>query len=432
MAADLNTPVVPASTDVLGIHQSDLIIRSALVLAFADLRKQPWLLDYAFASLPRDPETAAEYGEAEVAKAKEWFLKTNIAVRMNVHTSDVKFPCVSIALVNSVEQEQEGTLGDTHYVPFEDTDGTDAYHAGPFVPVSYDAATGAIELDEAEAGDFDPQVGMIVVDRAGGRHEILSVEDALTFSIAPNSAPDLEDFVVHVAQPALAVEVESTVYRETYAIGCHVDSEPVHLTYLHSVVKFALLRYKQALLEARGFERSTLSSTDFRREDVDLPEFFYTRYIQVAGTVRQAWPKTALGRITSVPTTVLAGAFGDDGVAVASDSTAASASAFATQRVYWGAAAQPGSVNEAFVLALSNLADVPARQMGYGFEADPNEYLWWALPASFGGAATNFVDPDSGLDVGVALVAQVAVDGTPYNVFRSNQHSLGAVLVKVE
>jgi hypothetical protein len=106
--------------------------------------------------------------------------------------------------------------------------------------------------------------------------------------------------VIKSANPAYITELESAVFRETYAIGCHVDSEPVHLTYLHSIVVFILKRYNQSLLEARGFERMTLNSADFRRDDESLPEFLYSRYCQVSGAVRQSWPKSVTMKGTGI------------------------------------------------------------------------------------------------------------------------------------
>jgi hypothetical protein len=36
----------------------------------------------------------------------------------------------------------------------------------------------------------------------------------------------------------------------------------------------------------------TSTATDLKRDDEVLPEFLYSRYVQVTGSVRQSWPKT--------------------------------------------------------------------------------------------------------------------------------------------
>jgi len=82
MIGDNLTPLDPSTTSTLGIHQSDVIIRTAIIAALADLRANPWKLDYVFSSLPKDTLTAKSYGEKDIAQAKRWFLSTEIPVTM--------------------------------------------------------------------------------------------------------------------------------------------------------------------------------------------------------------------------------------------------------------------------------------------------------------------------------------------------------------
>jgi hypothetical protein len=290
----------PLKTEALGVFQADLIIRSALLLAIKDLRKNPYLLDYCFASLPADAETAKEYGTEQVKKAKEWFQKTEIRVALNVNMNVDKFPCISISLMNSSEVEGEGTLADTHYQPREDNDQNWPILVGPLSPTGYDPVTGTLTFKTADLNQVVLAAGMIVVDKLGKQYEILESPTDNTVTIKPGLVNDFSNMVIKPAFPSFVTSLESTVFRETYAIGCHVDSEAVNLIYLHSIVVFALLRYKQSLLEARGFERSTLSSTDLRRDDETLPEVIYSRYIQITGAVRQYWPKITSPKINSV------------------------------------------------------------------------------------------------------------------------------------
>ena len=117
----LDLPLPPSmTTEALGVHQSDVIIRTAIVAAIADLRANPWLLDYVFASLPRDDRTMKDYGEKEVQRAKEWFMKTNVPVFMVPRMDEAKVPCITIKLLDS--SEAEVTLGDVHYQEKEDND----------------------------------------------------------------------------------------------------------------------------------------------------------------------------------------------------------------------------------------------------------------------------------------------------------------------
>jgi hypothetical protein len=303
-------PVSPKdSQEAYGIHQSDLIIRTAVIAALADLRANPWLLDYVFASLPKDELTRAVYGEQDVARAKEWILNTEVAVFINVNPNEVKFPCVSIALQSS--NEDETTIGDTHYVPNESNDSTWPVIAEPVDVIEYVPGSGTVVFDETQLGGARLAKGMILLDRAGNQYPILEVVEDNEVKIKPQVIANLSGLSIRSQRPAVNVEMESAVYKETYLLGVHTDSDPIHLTYLHSVIVFALLRYKENLLEARGFEKSSISSSDFRRDDETLPEFVYSRYVSVSGIVRQSWPKLVTGRIVAVDTNTSASATDD-------------------------------------------------------------------------------------------------------------------------
>lgn len=294
----LELPLPPDMTNALGIHQSDIVVRSALVAAIADLRANPWLLDYVFASLPRDPLTMKDYGEREVEQAKKWFLSTNIPVFMNTRSDHATFPCISIGLQESTEAES--TMADVHHQPHEDNDSTWPALAGPFTPIKYEVASGTITVEKSLAASIIISSGMILVDRFGNQHKVLEVLDDDTFKIKAGTIVDLTDVVLKGNRPAFVTSLESVVYRETYSIGCHVQNEPTHLMYLHSIILFCLLRYKEALLEARGFERSVANSSDLRRNESLGEELTFSRWISLSGYVRQYWPKKTAPKITGV------------------------------------------------------------------------------------------------------------------------------------
>lgn len=293
-------------SEIAGWHQSDVIIRSALQKALADLRSKPFLLDYVFASLAKDDLTKGVYGQKEIDNAKKWFLSTNIPVFMNTRFDEAKLPAITIGLIESSESEL--TLGDLHYIPQQIDLSVHPALTRPFTPVSYNSAQGALQLPN----DLELIVvpGMVLVDSTGALHEILEVLDDVNIRIAPNQTVSFNNTVIKGQKPGRIVEIESVVMKETYSIGCHTGGEQSQLTYLHSIVSWCLLRYKQELLEARGFERSQISSTDFRRNEGFEDQLAYSRHIQIFGFVRQSWPKGFRSLITSASTSVAFNQFG--------------------------------------------------------------------------------------------------------------------------
>lgn len=322
-------------TEALGIHQSDVVIRTAIIAALADLRANPQYLDYVFAGLAQDNLTLKDYGQKEIQRAKDWFLKTNIPVFMVPRIDEAKVPCISIALVSS--EESEVTLGDKHWDPEEPT-ATSEYPplAGPFGVVGYDPSTGVVLLPASATADIPIVPGMFLMDDNGTLHEIQDVvlENAtfeelggfpLTFPfsfggeiqvseggnfpvnaflIEPGLEVSFEHAYIKGIKPPFITQLESVWYREQYRVGVHVSSEPVYLTWLHSIIVFVLLKYKQDLLEARGFERSVFSSSDFDRTEINEGENVFSRYVSITGNVRHYWPKSIDPTIQAVASIV--------------------------------------------------------------------------------------------------------------------------------
>jgi len=291
----LETPAPSSNSEILGIHQSDILIRTALLTGIASLRESPWLLNQVFASLPQDTLTASAYGEQEVKRAKEWFLSTDIPVFMDYRPGESKLPCISIQLVES--SEAENTLADTHYVPYEETEATWPVLFGPFDPVSYNLQTGVMIVPDSIAGIVDFNTNMFIVDRVGNSFAVQEVVDYNTVKVNPSTLADFSQVTIRSHRPVLITSLESLSFKETYRIGCHSLGEPVNLTYLHSIMVFVLLAYKEALLEGRGFERSVISSSDFvRNQNLDV-ELAYSRFITITGYIRNYWPKIVAPRI---------------------------------------------------------------------------------------------------------------------------------------
>lgn len=296
----LQLPLPSSMTEAKGIFQSDVIFRTALVMAIADMRANPWLLDHVFASLIQDEQTASSYGEKERQRAKDWFLKTAIPVVLDYRFEDMEYAMVSISLVES--SEAENTLGDIHYIPQEEVEADWPPLSGTFNPTAYSPATGILRLPTSVSDQLIVVAGMVIVDKVGRTHEIQSIIDKNTVVITPGTVADFSNSIVKGQKPRLLQAVESLSFKESYRIGCHVHGEPFHLTWLHSVISFCLLRYKQALLEARGFERSVMNSTPFAKNEALGIENYWTRYINITGFVRNYWPKVLSERITSVST----------------------------------------------------------------------------------------------------------------------------------
>jgi hypothetical protein len=285
-----------ANVSHFGIFQSDLIIRSAITEALADIRKNMWLFDFIFIDLLQDSLTSKAHGAKEILEAKKWFQKTEVPVLTNVGMNPPQFPAITIALVDS--NEAETTVGDVHHDPFDDQ-ATDP-DVVKFTPASYVASTGVMKLPPEISEVFTIVPGMAIADTGGKRHEIVEVVDDATLKLAPGTVANFNTAALRYRLPAYQMAIESVSMKESFLLGVHVQGPPFYLTVLHNIIVFALLRYKQSLLEARGFERSVFNSTDFSRNQTFNEEGVYTRFVTLTGYVRQSWPKAVTQTIQTL------------------------------------------------------------------------------------------------------------------------------------
>lgn len=138
------------------------------------------------------------------------------------------------------------------------------------------------------------------------------------------------------------------------------------------------------------------------------------------GTIQQA------GAITANRTWTL----------VAQDERGAVASKAATLsflwKAYYGAAAAPGAINSAFLLSLANGVLTASRARTFTVNAGASQYIWYAVPTSFGACSFKVGGFDGGFSK-VSTFSHTNASGgvTNYDVYRSDNANLGSTTVTV-
>jgi hypothetical protein len=284
-------------SDINGIFQGDLIIKTAIELAIDDMRKNPWLIEDVFSSLNENPILAKRYGMKEISRAREFIMNNQIDVYMHHRLDKMNYPCVTISIGNSNEDKSLATLGDQS-VAFEEYDANEIgkpikYIVGPFKPLSYDKDTGLLELptDIEEYRYIAP--GMLLLDpKTGGAFTINGKAGENGLTIAAGSKLPKGELVIIPRYHIYKARRERAISQEQYNIGCHVHGDPSFLIFLFSVVKYGLFRYREGLLEHNNFQLSNLSCTDMIKNDQLDTENVYSRWITISGQVEESWIKT--------------------------------------------------------------------------------------------------------------------------------------------
>ena len=282
---------------VKGIFQGDIIIKTAIELALEDMKKNPYIIDDVFASLIENPLLNQKYGIKEVNRAHEFILNNKIHIFMAGRMDKEEFPCVTISVGSSSEDNSLATLGDNSHMVEElepDEIGKKIqYIISPFTPVSYDKDTGIIEVPEDTINYEYVREGMVVIDPdtgagflVSGKAGIHGIQIAAGSDLTANKVGVVPEYQVYRARR------ERATSQETYNIGCHAHGDSSTLIFLHSVVKYALYRYREALLEHENFQNSTQKSSDMLKNGSFTTENVYSRFITLSGQVEETWLKS--------------------------------------------------------------------------------------------------------------------------------------------
>ncbi len=283
------------SAKAYGMVPSDLLVVGAISEALEDMRRNPWLLDYCFNWFAADELTLKYYGDSEKQRAKDWFLKTKIWVTMSTRMDEPKFPLISVNLQSSIEDT--ATLGDVNYETIEDVEPTEISLTpqivlGPFTPANFVSDTGVVTLPEGLTTEtvFEGQV--FVDSKSNTGYPILAIIDDTSFTIEEDVEANFINAYIAPIDSFYVASLQSCSFKQTYSIKCFAQNEPVYVTYLIAILRFILLRYKQTLLEGRGFDRSTIVTQGlYAANQILNVERSFGQDVTLTGYVREYWPE---------------------------------------------------------------------------------------------------------------------------------------------
>lgn len=287
----------------MSLFPGDAIIKMAVELGLEDLRKNSWLVEDIFSDFIENPILAQKYGMKEIQRAKEFLLNNKIEIFMAHRLDKETFPCVTIALGNSVEDRSLATLADqsadVQDLSPEEIGKPVQYIIKPFEIVDYNPSTGVVTIPKDDSFKYINE-GMLLVDSSNGdAYVIRGKKSGNKIIIEPNLELDGEKYGIAPKYQIYRARRERIISQETYSIGCHVHGDPSTLLFLFAFVKYCLLRYREGLLEHNNFQLSNLSATDMIKNSAFQAENIYSRFIDLSGQVEESWIKTPFRFIES-------------------------------------------------------------------------------------------------------------------------------------
>lgn len=280
-----------------GILQTDTIIKNCIEAGLEDLRLNPWVIDHIFSSLK---------DQSQIAAAKAFFLNNSFPVLMSNRVDSPPGFFISVTLGSSKEDRSQAWLGDMSnetitYSPSQ-INKPIPYIIKPFNIVSYDPATGIITIPDTILEYKYISAGMLSVDPATGNAcNILESLGNSRYAVALNSVISNKQAIIP-AYPMYKARLEGGTFIEDYQIGVHCSGDPFHTINLHSIVLYTMLRYRESLLEAEGFQISTVSSSEMVKssQHESIGESFFSRYITLSGQIQNFWVKAPQRYIESI------------------------------------------------------------------------------------------------------------------------------------
>jgi hypothetical protein len=281
------------------IFTGDIVLKNLMTQSFEDMRQNTWLIqDVLYGTT--NPALGKTYSQ-EVKNATDWFSSNKINVFLkNINGDKIDFPCITIGLGSSSERSDMATMADFSEITEILTPSTIGkpipFVVPPFVPISITNPSGLVKLPTTVNTQLI-SVGMSFLDPQTGNAYPIINQDSNGFYVAPNSmlGATFQNLAVIPQYPIYKARRERAWFDETYVVGCHVVGDVSTLLYLHAIAVYSILRYRQVLLEQRGFMQSSISSSDIMN-NTNFSGYVggdkvFSRNITISGIVENSWLK---------------------------------------------------------------------------------------------------------------------------------------------
>lgn len=273
-----------------GIFQTDALLKTILEASIDDVRKNPWLLDHILSDFTSNQFLLRPYGQKQIQAAKEYFLNNNINVYLQFSKDKDKFPSIILTLGSSNEVQDLRSMGDV------DTENLTLlptqigqkipYVIPPFVPVGFNVSTGEVTLPVGTDIATISQ-GMVLVNPENGAGYV--IQGIQNGNIQIQSGIELNASQVGVIPQYrfFTTRLGRSFFEENWNITI-ATNDPQTLLWIHSIVVYTLLRYRE-FLESNGFLETHFNSTDIFNTDFSNAEGeeIYARQITMFGKVQQ-------------------------------------------------------------------------------------------------------------------------------------------------
>lgn len=287
------------------IFQTDALLKTMIELTIEDIKKNLWLLDYILDDFTNNQFLNTKYGQKQVNAAKEWFSdgRNNINIFLQFVKDKEKFPAIILTLGSSQESQEHRVMADVdtqNVVLMPNQVGQPIpYVIKPFTPTSYNSSTGVVGVPIGT--DIAPiSAGMVLVNPANGNGVVIEGVTDEGIQIQTGITLDATQLGVIPQYRFFTTRLGRSFFEENWNITL-ATNDPQTLLWLHSIVVFGLLRYRE-FYESNGFDQTKFTSTDIFNPEFSnaAGEEIYCRQITMTGIVQQQFIRGLHRNIESV------------------------------------------------------------------------------------------------------------------------------------
>jgi len=282
----------------MGISQTDTLLRTAISAFLDDLRSNTWLFSDIFSDFTTNPYLKDVY-KGQIKAATEWFLNNKIEVVLGFILPTTKLPCVTIIIGESPEMPAEKTMGDASTQSLILQPGQIGkpipYVISPVVPTSYTQGTGTLIFPPNTPGLINVVPGQVVFNPANGVGFTITSVIPGGVTITAGTPLDMSQVAICCEYLFYKANIEHIWMNGNFDIICTAHGDPSVVIWLHDIVLYGLLRYKESLFEAFNLSQTVMNSGPLAiNHDLSTEggEFAWERTIRINGKIEQTFIKS--------------------------------------------------------------------------------------------------------------------------------------------
>ena len=274
------------------IYQGDLRIKAALTLGLEDISKNLWLIDDILGDTVSNEYMRQLYG-SQIESCKQWISNNRVNILLSMRDDKVEFPAITIEL-GSIDEKM-----DMRHMADLSTESVKLLPNNINKPIpyivkpasgSYNPTTGIFTFNtEVNLTSISPK--MILVNPTNGTgYVIQNVAGKNQINLLMGLSIEVGSYGIIPEYQYYESKVGHTFMKEDYDIVCHGMDQQT-LLWLHTIVTYILLRYRQTLLESQGGAESVIRSTKMypNPDYSDAGQVIWSRSINLSLQTESRW-----------------------------------------------------------------------------------------------------------------------------------------------